>query len=99
MAKLDVYRTPRGVMVVEVRHDLMTALTSTIVAPLYPLERSPPPMKRLNPVFEIGGARYVMATQLLGSIPRRELGAPVGSLPAERGYDVTNALDMLFTGI
>jgi toxin CcdB len=98
MAKLDVYRIGEQ-LVVEVQHDLMATLRTTVVVPLYPLDRSPRPMRRLNPVFEFGGAPYVMATQLIASIPKRELGAAVGALAEGQSTEITNALDMLFTGV
>jgi len=82
----------------EVQADLLASLATTIVVPLIPQETAPKSMGRLHPVFEIGGASFVMATQLLASIPRKELGEPVGSLSEHRYYDVANALDMLLSG-
>lgn len=83
--------------VLEVQASLMSRLATTVVAPLLPVEAAPPPMTRLNPVFEIGGTSYAMVTQSLAAVPRRELGAAVGSLNSSKEYEVTNALDMLLS--
>jgi hypothetical protein len=40
---------------------------------------------------------FVLATHLLGAIPRRELGRPIGSLAVERDA-IARALDLPFSG-
>jgi toxin CcdB len=57
----------------------------------------PQPIRDLHPVFTIDGDRYLLATQLLSAVPRRELGRHVGNLEAHRDA-VTKALDVLLTG-
>lgn len=84
--------------VLDVQADLLQSLATAVVVPLLPRAKSPPPMTRLNPVFEIDGAPYVMMTQLLSAVARKELGPRVGSLGGSRRYDVINALDFLLTG-
>jgi toxin CcdB len=99
MARLDLYRLPEvDGYVLEVQADLLSTLATAVVVPLLSREDSPTPLGRLNPVFEIDGVPHVMVTQFIAAVPRRELGAPVGSLGANRHVDVTNALDMIFSG-
>ena len=47
--------------------------------------------------FRDAGSRRILATQLLAALPRAELGAPIGSLAAERAV-IRSTLDMLFLG-
>ena len=86
------------VHVLNVQADLLASLATLVVMPLLPIEVMPQPMARLNPVFEIEGGRFVMVTQSLAAVARRELGEPVGRLGEERHYDITQALDMLLSG-
>ncbi len=99
MARLDLYRiAPLEGYVLEVQADLLSGLATTIVVPLVPLAATSKPISRLNPVFSLQGVSYVMLTQTLAAVTRRELGAAVGSLADSHHYDVLNALDMLLTG-
>ena len=99
MARLDLYRIA-GIdgYLLEVQANLLSALGTTMVVPLLPIERSPTPMKILNPIFEIAGAQHVLATQYLASVPRQELGDPVAILGEQNYYQVGNALDLLLSG-
>ena len=51
----------------------------------------------LNPVFEIEGARFVMATQGMAAVPLAILKHPVSSLEHRR-TEVVAAVDLLFQG-
>jgi len=68
-----------------------------IAAPLAPaganFERS-----RIHPVVDVLGRRYFIFTERLAAIPISSLGEVV-TTAAERRYEITAALDMLFTGI
>ncbi|HTW28870.1 MAG TPA: CcdB family protein [Acetobacteraceae bacterium] len=101
MARLDVYPMPgragRG-YVLDIQADLLSGLATRAVVPLLPQSAAPPPIRDLNPVFEVGGEPHVMLTQAIASVPVRELGRPVVSL----GYQhdaVIRALDVLLTGL
>jgi len=75
MARYDVFRRPGSdVYLLDVQNDLIDHLRTRVVAPLLPLSSSPPPVWKLNPVFEIDGQKYVMATHLLATLPMLELG-------------------------
>lgn len=93
MARLDLYRV-RGVdgLLLDVQADLMSDLATAVVVPLLPLDAAPKPAARLNPVFAVSGERYVMMTQLLASVSRKELGACVGTLDRQHECDVTDML-------
>lgn len=100
MARLDVYPMPgkdgRG-YVVDVQARLLDHLATRAVVPLVPQAAAPPPIRDLNPVFDIDDEPHVLLTQAIASIPARELRRAVTSL--EREHDkVTRALDILLVG-
>lgn len=99
MARFDLFRRPRGApgYLLQIQSDFLDRLETRVVAPLLPPDAVPRPIRDLHPSFEIEGQSYLMATQLLGAIPRRELGPAVGSLAAHQD-DITRALDVLITG-
>jgi toxin CcdB len=97
MPQFDVHRHDDG-LVIDCQADLLDNLNSRFVVPLLPQEEAPKPAKRLNPVFEIDGEKYVMATQFASAIQRKEMGEIVASL-AHRGLEITAALDVLIGGV
>ncbi len=100
MSRLDVHALPGmegGGYVVDVQADLLSHLSTRIVVPLFAEATAPKPVSELNPVFEILGARFVMVTQALASVPLRELKGAVASLEGEHDR-VTRALDILLVG-
>lgn len=99
MARFDLFRRPRGApgYLLQIQSDFLDRLETRVVAPLLPPDAVPRPIRDLHPRFEIEGQPYLMATQLLGAIPRRELGPAIGSLAAQQD-DITRALDVLITG-
>lgn len=97
MARLDVYKLTEGNYVVDVQANLLDQLNRRVVVPLVPLGTVVPPIRDLNPVFEILGMQFVMMTQALANVPVRDLRHPVASLEKQRDA-VTRALDILFLG-
>lgn len=99
MPRLDVHPLPgRGSgYVVDVQADLLSHLSTRTVVPLLPESAAPPPIRELNPVYEIRGARHVLVTQAIASIPGRELRRPVASLAGHHD-SITRALDLLLVG-
>lgn len=99
VARFDLFRRARGApgYLLQVQSDFLDALETRVVVPLLPPVAVPRPMRDLHPSFEIGGETFLLATQLLGAIPRRELGRPAGSL-ADHRDEITRALDTLLTG-
>ena len=97
MAQFDIHRVGDG-LVVDCQSDLLSHIVSRLVVPLTPLSRAPAPARRLNPVFEIDDATYVMITESASAVPTRQLGPVIGSL-AERAVEITGALDVLISGV
>lgn len=97
MAQFDVHQLGSG-LVVDCQSDLLAHLNTRIVVPLIPRDRAPTPAGRFNPVFAIDGADHVMDTQFTSAVERRELGAVVTSL-ADRSFEITDALDVLISGV
>lgn len=100
MARFDVHPMPgegRRGYVLDVQADLLAPLASRVVVPLIPQAVAPPPIRDLNPVFDIDGEPHLMLTQAMAAIPARELRRPVMSL-ASRHDEVTRALDILLVG-
>lgn len=99
MARFDVYPMPGGApgALLDVQADLLDALRSRVMVPLLPGRTAPPPIRDLNPVFEIGGEQLVMVTQAMAAVKLREAGRPVGTLRHEADA-IVRALDVLLSG-
>ena len=97
MSQFDVHHLAAG-LVIDCQSDLLAQLDSRFVAPLVPRADAPKIAQRLNPVFEIYGQDYVMLTQAAAAVRRRELGEVMISL-AQHAYEITNALDVLISGV
>jgi toxin CcdB len=98
MALFDVYGLPsrKGYML-DCQADALSDFKTRVVVPLLPVESTPRSLARLNPVFEIEGTAYAMATHLIASVPVKELGAPVMSL-CDQDSAILGAIDMLVSG-
>ena len=96
MARYDVYRL-QGTHLLDVQTDLIDQLQSRAVVPLLPVSETPPSIRRLHPVFEVGGEKLVMATQLIGAVSNTQLAEPVDNLGRHHD-EIVAALDMLFHG-
>ena len=90
--------TTTGTLVVDCQSGLLDNLNTRFVVPLIPAEESPAPAKRLNPVFQIAGSDYVMATQFAAAVQKRDFGDVVASVE-HRALEVIDALDVLVTGV
>jgi len=98
MAQFGLFANPDGAgYLLDVQADLFDYFDTRVIVPLLPAGTTPPPVKRLHPVFEIEGKRYVMATPLLAAVPARILRQPVGNL-GQHHDEIVAALDMLFQG-
>ena len=100
MARLDVYPRPgrnRRGYVLDVQVSLLDSLATRVVVPLVLQAKAPPPIKDLNPVFDIAGAAYVMVTQALAAVPSKELRKAELSLDAHHD-EILRALDILLVG-
>ena len=81
--------------------DLQTNLIDTgsrVVVPLFLATSGPRAIGRLEPVFMIDGAEYVLHTAEMAAIPSALLkGAPFADLTGA-DYEIRAALDMVFSG-
>jgi toxin CcdB len=98
MAQFDVHTLSKGRLVLDCQSDLLSDLGSRLVVPLVSKDTAPNPAGRLNPIFEIGGIEHVMLTQFAGAIDRPQLGDVLISL-ANRSFEITDALDVLISGV
>ena len=98
MARFAVYKNPDGQgYLLDLQADINSHFATRVVAPLLPVQEVPFPAATLNPVFEIEGARFVMATQGLAAVPLAILKHPVTSLE-QRRTEIVAAVDFLFQG-
>jgi toxin CcdB len=97
MAQFDVHRLAGG-LVLDCQSNLLSHIASRLVVPLVPRPHAPRIVRRLNPVFQIEGEDHVMITESCGAVRTQQLGPVVTSL-AYRSYEITDALDILITGV
>jgi toxin CcdB len=83
---------------VNLQSDLVSQLTSTVVAPLVPRARMRG-AQHLNPILVVNGDEFWLATHELFAMDRRMLRSnPVANLAGDRDAIIA-ALDFVFTGI
>jgi toxin CcdB len=82
--------------VVILQSDLVSGLSSTVVAPLVP-RASMTGAHRLNPLVTVQGQEYWLAMHELFAMDRRMLRREVASVDDQRDAIIA-ALDLLFTG-
>jgi toxin CcdB len=85
-------------LLLEIQSDLLSTLSTRLVAPLVTSTAFGPPAARLNPVFRIGARNYVMDTAAMAAVPVSLLGAKTASL-VERAPEIVEAIDVLISGI
>jgi toxin CcdB len=81
---------------VVLQSDLVSGLSSTVVAPLVPREQMTG-AHRMNPIVQIEGREFWLATHELFAVDRRLLRGKVTSLSNERDAIIAS-LDFVFTG-
>lgn len=101
MAQLSVYRNLRrsaehAPYLVEVHSELVPS-ELRVVIPLVDPDYFGPTARTLNPVLRVAGANYVLSPAEIGSLPRKQLGAPVADLRESR-QEIMAAVDFLFNG-
>ena len=96
MARYDLF-PDREDFLLDVQANTLEGLNTRIVVPVRVPVRAPRPAHRLNPVFHLNGAPYVMVTQYLAAVPEHELGRAHANLSGHHD-EIVAALDMLFHG-
>jgi toxin CcdB len=79
------------------QHDRAEMVSTIVTAPVAPWSELLA-TSRMHPEIAINGRRHLLLVEQLASVPRRALGPPIASAEAH-DYEITAALDMLFTGI
>lgn len=98
MPKYDVFPNPSGDgYLLDIQSDLLSGLNTRVVVPLLPEATAPIPATRLNPVFDIQGKPFVMATQFMAAVPVGILKSPVDNLD-DHFSKITAGVDMLMQG-
>ncbi|MBL4919257.1 CcdB family protein [Szabonella alba] len=99
MARFEAWPNSDGPgWLLDVQTDLLCDLATRVVVPLIPLAQAPRPAARLNPVLKVEGADHAMVSQFLAAVPVSVLhGEPVSLAGQEQ--IITNALDLLLTGV
>lgn len=98
MTQFTVYENEEGPgYLVDLQAEINSHFATRVVAPLLPVEDVPDHASGLNPVFEVEGQRFVMATQGMAAVPLAILKRPVSSL-AHRRAEFVAALGLLFQG-
>lgn len=98
MAQYDVYLIqPRDRHLLDVQSDLIVGLSTRLVVPLLPAANAPQRIRHLNPLLQIDGQDYVMATSLMASAPKDRLDKIKANL-LDRHDDISRAIYMIFQG-
>jgi toxin CcdB len=98
MARYDVYANPAGEgLLLDVQADFLDYLQTRVVIPLVPQKSAPPATRRLHPILDVGGIKYILATHLMAAVLATELRDARTNIG---GYhdQIVSALDMLFQG-
>ena len=82
--------------VVILQHNVLSGLETIVVAPLF-AEGTLPIIRRLRPLTRVSRKTYVVAVDLLATIPRHRIGKSIGDVH-EIADDIRNALDLVFAG-
>jgi toxin CcdB len=83
---------------VDVQSDLLDQLQTRVVIPLTRVAGlAKKPLSHLTPTLTFNGEAYVLMTPQLAGVARTELGAPAGSLAAQR-HAIVAAMAFLLTG-
>ena len=82
----------------ELQSNLLSDLATCVVAPLAPVSKqADTAMTRLTPVISIAGEAYLMQTQQLSAIARKQLGKAVGNA-SSNSHEIIAAIDFLISG-
>ncbi len=97
MARFSVHELPGAGQVVNLQSDFLDWAETRVVAPLVPLDQSPPPAKHLNPVITLDGDQFVLIIQSMAAVRASLLGPAMNDL-SHRRDEITRAVDMVFQG-
>lgn len=101
MARLDFHARPGppgSGYLLDVQSNLLSHLNTRAVMLLMPCRLAPPPIRDLNPVFDIDPEPHVLLPQTIATVATSELRRRAGALDDPDGA-VTRAIDILLIGI
>jgi toxin CcdB len=105
MPQFEIYRNPSQktkeafTYIVDIQHSIIDDLATRLVIPLGNTNVvSDQAMKRLTPLIEYNGEKYLLNTPKLTSMPKRLLKRPLGTVELQ-GHYIIDALDFAITGI
>ncbi len=96
VANPDAEEAAHRPFLVILQSDLVSELSSTVVAPLVPRDRMAG-AQRLNPIVSVEGREFWLATHELFAVDRRILRKQVANLAEDRDAIIA-ALDFVFIG-
>jgi len=96
VANPDAIEAAHRPYLIVLQSDLVSGLTSTVVAPLVPRDQLKG-AQRLNPILPVDGREYWLATHELFAIDQRILRDKVASLAGHRDAIIA-AVDFVFVG-
>lgn len=97
MAQFDVYRLEDGTRIVDAQSPLASIHSTRFVIPLIEPDTDADRIDRLNPVFEIGETRWLLAIHFASTIDARLLRSPIASL-AHEDIAIKDSIDFLING-
>lgn len=97
MARYDVYLANEYDLLLDLQANILSHLETHFVVLLRRGDRVERPLRRLNPILTVDGTEYVMLTQVVASVPTRELGRPITTLAAQSDA-IADAVDFLLFG-
>ena len=97
MARFSLHDLPGGGWVVYLQSDFLDRADTWVVAPLVPVDQSPPAARHLNPVITLDDEKFVLIVQSMAAVRVSALGPAVGDLAGHRD-EITRAVDMVFQG-
>lgn len=92
------YRLRTGQLVLDMQSDVLSHLKTRLVAPLAPESAGEKAMTILEPVLETEGARLVLLTTEMITIPASLIAEPPVAQFTDADDEIRRALDMLFSG-
>ncbi|MEQ1578395.1 MAG: CcdB family protein [Hyphomicrobium sp.] len=97
MRQFHIARLKGRELAVLLQHNLLDERETRVVAPLFVVS-SIVPTHLLHPVIKIGRRNYLLATEKLAAIAKRNIGTVIGSAE-EREYEIRRALNLVFCGL
>ena len=97
MARLDIYRTTTGTVLLDCQSDILAHLNTRFVVPLASPDDAVEVDPKLTPLLHVAGDELLMLTHFAAAVPVTALGKRFGSA-IDQDFTVSKALDMLISG-